>query len=182
MVLRQVEAATVVGASVVGCGIVGFGVGDGRGRGRGLGLEPSASPSCHSSANSSVRGSILTFGERFARSKSALVLLCDSVTSSRARHWPRLARDDATFDAILQRTRRSDAWSRLGCAGRSFMLSLCAESLQTGSGTRADTLIHQSARMAHSQKLNPPPRSPRQLWATSLPGGGPLKTKWPEKK
>ena len=33
MVLRQFEAATVVGASVVGCGIVGFGVGEGRGRG-----------------------------------------------------------------------------------------------------------------------------------------------------
>ena len=34
----------------------------------------------------------------------------------------------------------------------------------------------------HSQKLSPPPRSPRQLWATNFPGGGPLKTKWPEKK
>ena len=141
MVLRQFEAATVVGAIVgatVGRGlyVVGFIVGDGRGRGRGLGLEPAASLPCHSNANSSVRGSILTFGERLARSKSALVLLCDSVTSSRARLWPRLARDDATFDAILQRTRRSDAWSRLGCAGRPFMLSLCAESLQTGSGTR----------------------------------------------
>ena len=44
MVLRQFEAATVVGASVVGCGIVGFGVGDGRGRGRGLGRPlPAAS-------------------------------------------------------------------------------------------------------------------------------------------
>ena len=72
MVLRQVDAATVVGASVVGRGLyvgrsVGFVVGDGRGRGRGLGFEGSASLSCHSSANSSVRGSILTFGERFAR-------------------------------------------------------------------------------------------------------------------
>ena len=42
MVLRQVDAATVVGVAVVGCGetvgrIVGFVVGDGRGRGRGLG-------------------------------------------------------------------------------------------------------------------------------------------------
>ena len=125
MVLRQVDAATVVGASVVGRGLyvgrsVGFVVGDGRGRGRGAGLEPSASPSCHSSANSSVRGSILTFGERFARSKSALVLLCDSVTASRARLWPRLARGDARFDVLLQRTRRSDTCCRLGCAGRAF--------------------------------------------------------------
>ena len=63
MVLRQVEAATVVGASVVGRGVtvVGFIVGEGRGRGRGLGLEPAASLPCHSNANSSVRGSILTF-------------------------------------------------------------------------------------------------------------------------
>ena len=66
MVLRQVDAATVVGASVVGRGltvgiIVGFVVGEGRGRGRGLGLEPAASLYWYSSANSSVRGSILTF-------------------------------------------------------------------------------------------------------------------------
>ena len=99
MVLRQVEAATVVGVAVVGCGetvgrIVGFVVGDGRGRGRGFDPPlPAASLSCHSNANSSVRGSILTFGERFARSKSALVLLCDSVTSSRARHCSCFARD-----------------------------------------------------------------------------------------
>ena len=42
MVLRQVDAAAVVGASVVGRGLyvgrsVGFVVGEGRGRGRGLG-------------------------------------------------------------------------------------------------------------------------------------------------
>ena len=66
MVLRQFEAATVVGAIVgatVGRGlyVVGFIVGEGRGRGRGLGLEPAASLPCHSNANSSVRGSILTF-------------------------------------------------------------------------------------------------------------------------
>ena len=35
---------------------------------------------------------------------------------------------------------------------------------------------------SHSQKLKPPHRSPRQLCATNFPGGGPLKTKWPEKK
>ena len=122
--LRHVEAATVVGVAVVGCGetvgrIVGFVVGDGRGRGRGFDPPlPAASLSCHSSANSSVRGSILTFGERFARSKSALVLLCNSVTTSRARLWPRFARNDATCDAILQPTGAMHKCCRPGCAGR----------------------------------------------------------------
>ena len=60
MVLRHVEAATVVGASVVGRGLyvgrsVGFVVGEGRGRGRGLGFEPSASLPCHSSTKSRAR-------------------------------------------------------------------------------------------------------------------------------
>ena len=60
MVLRQVDAATVVGASVVGRGLyvgrsVGFVVGEGRGRGRGLGFEPSASLPCHSSTKSRAR-------------------------------------------------------------------------------------------------------------------------------
>ena len=74
MVLRQVDAATVVGVAVVGCGetvgrIVGFVVGDGRGRGRGFDPPlPAASITATSSANNSVRGSILAFGERFARS------------------------------------------------------------------------------------------------------------------
>ena len=46
------------------------------------------------------------------------------------------------------RTRRSDACCRLGCAGRAFMLSLGAESLQTGRERRRPT--HSSERTEDS--------------------------------
>ena len=67
MVLRQVDAATVVGVAVVGCGetvgrIVGFVVGDGRGRGRGLGRPlgaASITASCESSARHHVRACMM---------------------------------------------------------------------------------------------------------------------------
>ena len=68
------------------------------------------------------------------------------------------------------------------CANTAEPLKLGELSGRVNRGQRDETEDCYTEPYHHSQKLSPPPRSPRQLWATNFPGGGPLKTKWPEKK
>ena len=68
------------------------------------------------------------------------------------------------------------------CANTAEPLKLGELSGRVNAGSTDETENCYTEPYHHSQKLSPPHRSPRQLCATNFPGGGPLKTKWPEKK